>query len=409
MEAGALIPADLDEDIWTHVPEDRAAEVAVGFRRSGAKSHVLLAACSEGQTAREVGKSGIFTQALLVALRKNAKAMAALTYRELLREVQIPAISRYILIVKSILYVQLTRVVSQTPQCEGHNRDRVLFYALAPGKGPVVYRVTHQSGTFTMSAGEIHGVTLKAQFSIHKDPREDTPSLAVMEAECVKSFSSELMPVSTFDTQPLPSPCFAFQIPALGAALGLRINQPVSGCAVFEALRTEIGLGTAGYSAVIVDEGEAHIALTLDGNRVQYSICYDEIRRNGLCSLWLTTKAETVYVHHVLRAASHFFWHLRREPKLHQLRDKVNIEVYKLRLDKAGELDDYLRAPFVPETDGGNLLCRHQQDVVLDVVADNHTVYGIAIKNTSKGALHVWAFYFDCSDLSIGEPSARPR
>lgn len=40
---------------------------------------------------------------------------------------------------------------------------------------------------------------------------------------------------------------------------------------------------------------------------------------------------------------------------------------------------------------------------VFDAVAAHEITYGMELRNSSDKPLHVWAFYFDCSDLSIGE------
>ena len=79
------------------------------------------------------------------------------------------------------------------------------------------------------------------------------------------------------------------------------------------------------------------------------------------------------------------------------LRSKVAIEVHKLEEDEEGELDEYLQSPLVPC--GDNLF----QAGAVDVVGDNETTYGIKVRNNVNVPLHVWAFYFDCSDLTICE------
>ncbi|KZV62253.1 hypothetical protein PENSPDRAFT_758829 [Peniophora sp. CONT] len=365
------IPSDLDEEIWSEVSLGRAAGVTEGFGRSGTRSHVLLAACREGEVAREL-KSGIFTHGFLDALRKFN--VGSITYTELVSGIPHPP--------------------NQTPQCEGYNSGRILFHALVPSGGHTVYRVVQRDGVFTMDAGSLHGVTDDAQFSIHPRACDTSQTLAVMTPVSIGSFSSTLRLISIYAA--LPSPCFAVPTPSLTTALGLRIISPASPCAVFETLRREIRGKRIKYS-VSVDVKIAHLGLALRGNRVEYLIYYAELLKHGHDKLWITTILDTAFIHSVLRAASHFFWHLRREPTTHQLWGDVAIELYTLRVDERGELDRNLRHPY--RVHSGNLLDR--QDPVLDVVADDSTVYGISLQNTSTRALHVWAFYFDCSDLSI--------
>ncbi|VDC04282.1 unnamed protein product, partial [Peniophora sp. CBMAI 1063] len=99
----------------------------------------------------------------------------------------------------------------------------------------------------------------------------------------------------------------------------------------------------------------------------------------------------------VLRAASHFLWHLRHEPPStkHRLRDRVDIAFHKV--EKGNELDSSLRKMWKPSS--GNLIVSG----AVQVAADNETAYGMTLRNNWEAALHVWIFYFDCSDLSIVE------
>jgi hypothetical protein len=76
------LPATLDEDVWAAVPKDRAIAVAAGFAQAGARSHVLLAACTSTEVAQEENRRGVFTAALLDALR--VAGTTKVTYVELL-------------------------------------------------------------------------------------------------------------------------------------------------------------------------------------------------------------------------------------------------------------------------------------------------------------------------------------
>ena len=74
----------------------------------------------------------------------------------------------------------------------------------------------------------------------------------------------------------------------------------------------------------------------------------------------------------------------------------LQIEIHELQRTANGELDRFLPYP-------------HQRGVgttgalgsVAHVRADGETVYGMTITSDCMEPLHVWAFYFDCSDLSI--------
>jgi hypothetical protein len=60
----------------------RATGAAKGFEESGLHSHVLLAACKSGQTAKERSQRGAFTYSLLELLKEEG--VDRLTYRDVI-------------------------------------------------------------------------------------------------------------------------------------------------------------------------------------------------------------------------------------------------------------------------------------------------------------------------------------
>ncbi|KZV62932.1 hypothetical protein PENSPDRAFT_641580 [Peniophora sp. CONT] len=380
-QAEDLIPPTLDKDIWSKVPDDRAIAVAAGFAKSGSRSHVLLAACREVEKSHEENGRGEFTRALLDTLR--SVATDKITYQDLMQ--------------------RLPDIPDQIPQCEGRNTDRLLFNALAPSKGRVVYPVAMKDGQYIMDGGSIHGVTDEAQFSLYPGrdfSSSDTPLTTVV-ATAVNAFSTVLtFSDSSASPLSLPSACFAFQT-SMGQAEALRLHIPLSKDLrpVMEALAKELQLQQeAGSPSILLgDEAQADLSVRARDGVIEYLIGDSLINIHGLNRLCQTTKAETRFIHPVLRAASHFFWHLHRSPKKNLLRSKVTVEVFRIEEDEDGELDEDLQSPLV--TRGDNLL----QAGVVNVVADHKTMYGVRVINNVSVPLHVWAFFFDCSDLSISE------
>jgi hypothetical protein len=80
MSRGVKLPGDyaaattVDQQL---VGDSRKAKVASSFEHSGLISHVLLAACSEKETAQESGGHGHFTSALLEYLRDTTNSQAS--------------------------------------------------------------------------------------------------------------------------------------------------------------------------------------------------------------------------------------------------------------------------------------------------------------------------------------------
>ncbi|KZV70057.1 hypothetical protein PENSPDRAFT_607783 [Peniophora sp. CONT] len=377
MDENVSIPSSLDENIWSNLPEDRALSVVSGFAMYGTRSHVLLAACLEGEKAHEENHRGKFTGALLHTLRQVETHK--LTYKDLMERIT-------------------EKMKDQTPQCEGHYIDRTLFNALVPSTPRTIFTVSQKGEEYTLNAGSAHGITSGAQFAIypsHDFESQDIP-LATMIADTVGAFSTGLFFVAD-GVEDLPTPCFALQT-LVGKANALRLYMPQSANAgsVLRDLKAE--LDDVDYPVVLrEDETQTDLSVYEHVGRVEYFINDPLIKSFGLQKLFNTTGAETRYIHPILRSATHFFWHFNRSPDVSALRDSLHVQVHVLQRDDEAELDLYLRPPY--RTHGENL----NRDGIVDVVADDVTAYGVTVESDFTVPLHVWAFYFDCSDLSISD------
>lgn len=74
--------SDLDRDIWG---TGRKAKISSGFLNKGLRSHVLLAACSSQETAKEADHRGVFTTTLIKALETTGTDF--ITYTELIHQI----------------------------------------------------------------------------------------------------------------------------------------------------------------------------------------------------------------------------------------------------------------------------------------------------------------------------------
>jgi len=80
------IPDELDRTIWQKDSATRGLRVPAGFVNKGVRSHILLAACSADELAKEEKGRGCFTSAFL-ALLKSVGA-EQLTYVEALDKME---------------------------------------------------------------------------------------------------------------------------------------------------------------------------------------------------------------------------------------------------------------------------------------------------------------------------------
>ncbi|KZV74056.1 hypothetical protein PENSPDRAFT_682237 [Peniophora sp. CONT] len=372
------IPCDLDQEIT-----DGTAKKATSFFGSNMKSHVLLSACREGQLAYERDGRGQFTQALLRTLRSTSAHK--ITYRELLKRVV---------------------VKEQTPQCEGYHSDRLIFDARSPSRGCLPYTVSQDGGKYIVDAGLAHGVNEGSQFDVYSslDFMYTNIPLATMVATCATPFHAELRTLGAhLSTLDLKATCIAVQT-STGTDISLRLHVlPTEDLlTVMEAIEMELQRPRQQCTPRITLShwDHANLSVRARGGRIEYLICDPLVSAYGLHSLFQTTGADTQCIQPVLRAAGDFFWHLHRSPLPEKrLLDRwTSVEVYKLRKSANGGSDIHT-LPL--HTRYGENLCRSGR---LDVtVGDDGMVYGIVLHNSSKVPLYVWAFYFDCSDLSIAE------
>ncbi len=74
------------------------------------------------------------------------------------------------------------------------------------------------------------------------------------------------------------------------------------------------------------------------------------------------------------------------------------IEVQCLKLIPSGRYNSYLEQILVPDPNSGDL--NNSGSIFINV--DEEVIYGFKITNTSEVSLYAAFFYFDASDLSIG-------
>lgn len=94
MEISIGVPANLDQGIWGS-GNSRGSKIPSGFLRKGLRSHVLLAACSAKEQARELGGRGNFTKAFLNLIR--SEGVDKLLYSDVLERMEtIPRFAVYL-------------------------------------------------------------------------------------------------------------------------------------------------------------------------------------------------------------------------------------------------------------------------------------------------------------------------
>jgi len=380
-EFGHPIPSNVDKHILAPTYAPRGLYSTKESAHIGTRSHVLLAACSPSEKAREKGGRGLFTLALLKALTGVAN-MDEMTYHD--------------------LHHRIPRIYGQTPQCEGENTGRKLFNSRIQSKRLLLHRVRKVQDRYIMDAGAIHGISENSKFAIYES-RHITPeviSLATMTAHTVGLFQTDMSLTSNTEA-PFNIEGFYFALKTSATEeeeVTLHIPLHSELLPFFQKLKEEFkSSGKRPIRLVTDDSDSADISASALGNgRIEYRIKNQKIAKYAPNKLYKSiTGLDQLKTQQIIQSASHFFWHLRRCPKESHLKNKIYVEFHKLRQDKS-DGNGWKRH-------GGNLIKNNVIDIEADTgyVNDNGTLYGMTVWNNTKTPLHVSAFYFDCYDLSI--------
>ncbi|KAI0030583.1 hypothetical protein K488DRAFT_72058 [Vararia minispora EC-137] len=377
------------------------------FLHAGLSSHVLLAACGEEEEARERDGKGLFTHELIACLRQ--KGVDAFTYSDLIIDVGRLANDK------------------QTPQCEGTNKHRKLFNSLVQHRGQPLHRISRtNSNTFRIeNAGNVLGLTpIGSEFAVYSSPEDlaqrDSEALFYLEVDAVETAFCTAHPLGSFPPPSALAPRAVGLMTRVGRPLGdLRVHVPDDfphTAVVIDAFERLHELRAAQRWMINpAPHDAAHLGLvSVEGGRtLAFEVLDAQIRALGLNRLGFTVPADAHFLESVLRAAAHFFWHLRRVPIakknraeekiIHQLRGKVEVHVHELR--ETEDLDEDLQYILQPKkNDIIRPIAVGESPRSWKVVADNgQSLYGIELVNKVKVGFFASALYFDCRTLEINE------
>jgi hypothetical protein len=249
-----------------------------------------------------------------------------------------------------------------------------------------------------MDAGAAHGITAGAQFAVFQD-RESSiqgqgQALGTVAAQTPGPFVTILdaLPDKTFT---LTSDGYALQTRA-GVEEDLRLHVAMDEglLPVFEALAKEIQQADRGRNILLVEKEKAELGIDLENGKVIFNILNPVVMQFGLTRMPHTIDPNDENLIYVVRAAAHYYWHLRRKDPKGVFNKLIDVEVQEL-VESDTEFNEFLEAILEPA--GPNL---HRENVI-DLTVKEGTKYGIKITNKSKVDLFVSAFYFDNSSWEI--------
>ncbi|KAJ2926834.1 hypothetical protein H1R20_g10256, partial [Candolleomyces eurysporus] len=378
------VPDNLDERIRKENPEpkaptesgNRALRFPKGFAVKDMNSHVLLAACSANELAREDKKdqrsSGRFTSALL----------------ELFRTV--PPGSNHL----------CRRSVQDTPHrwCEGFYRNRILFDAKVRPPTRQSYEVKLDKRKYILEAGRAHGVTDGAEFTLYRNREvvlsEEPLGVMIAKEQNIKPFATALEPVNNTTVRAFEDPVIAIQTKA-GASQDLLIHVPLESkyMPVFEAVAREMsGTGPDLCRIKLVERSKAKLEIVAVGkSELTFNVLEKRATEHGFTRMPHVVGAIADDLQRILRAAGHYHFHLNLNHPNNLIKDSIQIEFFPLREEYSKEGEEI----YTPE--GKNMLRGGR----IEYEVDEHTKYGMKISNNTPWDLYFSCFFFDHADFSI--------
>ncbi|PBK84033.1 hypothetical protein ARMGADRAFT_1088731 [Armillaria gallica] len=411
----------ISPDCWRSMREgysSAGSEVHEGFCTSW-DSHVLLAACSRGQSAMEKNNEGCFTSALLKVMKKVP--IADLTYKSLIDRLKMPA------------------GYEQTPHLDGKHIHRRLFTLsgeVASHSMICCDNLTLVDGQYKLSlrAGFIQGVTCGSVYDIYDTDLPKSAPLAtavVSTDQSHQTASSSLLLLSPNGRNPFRNLRAGVWYARLSVALGHELfaycNEP-SLHQIFSQDRDDGGtkfrypvhlsnlrdsadicLEVEGTNFVSFSRGEAN-GFFKEGETTSSS--FGLMKQNHLFKLFPNFPSHFSYkprssdvneIRQFLDAYAHFTHHVTMQSS-GNIDDLVSIEMHKLKRDIndlriAGDPGDNLLS--VLATDGFVKMTVATES--LDDARNNDDAprYGFTIRNKTGKKLYPHILLFDASTLEI--------
>ncbi|KAJ7896200.1 caspase domain-containing protein [Mycena leptocephala] len=379
------IPLELDSHLWKG-----KADTVQSYRlwAPSATSHVLLAACREDETAREVEYNGTvhghFSKHLLDHLRSTD--LENTTYSELIG--------------------RMPKLLGQTPHCGGTRRNCLIFNVTYPAAGPHAILTPYADSGFRGSStlqpkdsdspqmfrvemGTVEGVVPGTEFAAYAPSNN---FLCTLVAQSVQVGHMILVAEQNTPHIEIPSGSRAVVSDWKNDAMILLVYLPADfpyTAHVFPATQTR---PTSTFAEAPSLE-EAHIVVRTDG---------DEIVIQPQMITMRTCQPETRFAllrnpEHLpdaIDGIAHFIYFLDHTNASDALKGKFALEMHRLRGDYPQ------RAPDPRVGQDGNMI----EDGEARFASEKGAKYGFTIRNTSSQDLFPYLFYFDPEAYTIHAP-----
>jgi hypothetical protein len=238
-------------------------------------------------------------------------------------------------------------------------------------------------------AGTARGISLEAEFEVYQD-QDSEHLLGIVVVKELSPFSTKLR---TKEHK------FVLEGDGVARQTSAGTQEPVLRIHVADELKALVeDIERTLRIIQLVERKQAEFCMALEDGKVVFDILDTLVTKYGLTRMPFTELEPTVEaISPVLRAAYHFYLHLRRTSGVESDTDVVEIEMAEMEHDGITYNDDFepVLSPIKSSWKRGD---------VFDLqINNNRTIYGWKIINKIKVDLYPALFYFDNSDWSISE------
>lgn len=407
--ADSLAPLwqDLDREIWAEDIGSPSTESNEGqqllrgaFTERIAKSHVLLASCGQRESSLGSRRGGLFTTALLKALRD--KDVSPRSYSEIMKHVS-----------RSVEHTR-SRIpaVTQHPQCEGVLRNRIVFQSAEQHHNQFEVRIdtSTRSGNatcFHIEAGAIQGVRPNTMFDIYEDQntsRREGAAIGTVMAREVFATTCKAYPTGSIH---LRTQHFYARISGLAYSLTYAISNVAPHAAgshrIVDQLRRRIhsvpSMNRNSWHEIHV-QGNPDLQLEVDDAGITLRRCDPILRDLPTAPPRINGNDVEEYFPDLFITIARFNFFLAHENPRHPFAERVHFELHLLESDHSYDiLDDDGDLEFISVRKlRKQIAFRNDEARIEHAESDN---YAFVLRNLSSTPLFPHLIYFDPSTYAI--------
>lgn len=288
---------------------------------------------------------------------------------------------------------------SQNPQYRGSHQNRYVFDAKIVSKERPCFPLTVADNGLILNAGTVHGISTGSEFTVYA--AADISLLSAYGQLAMEELGplSAVMKPSSINLPETVGTTIAVKTKA-GEREDVRFYCPNDEAyAIFYEAFISMTMNASSdkccTGVIVATPEDAHFEVAMEAGRVIFFIKDRTFTQYGVTRLFHEVGPVVEEIVPVIQAAAHYIWCFNLTESNPIVTANVQVEIFQLQHVQL--LAIVRPATFVPV--GPNL---YQDDMVDLVLKGEDVPYGIKLTNNGVVDLYSNVFYFDSTDLSIG-------